>query len=162
MNLKIGTVEDFFENTEQGISVCWEYLKDKDLEGYRDEELSFNLDQFYRLYKTVIFKVFENHHSFKYIKTLSDHCFSLILKDVGPNLSDFLEDKMPGRIAAFKNLIKGYSICISMILQIEEKSYLTIILDRMNMDVSRLSSEHEVQSSVYMAMLTLFSMVMPA
>jgi len=151
IGVKWGDVEEFYKFAQMNMERTWNWLKDKDFTAYRDNEFEYNLKEFYEAFKSIINKSYEIHHSFRFVKTVTDRCYELFMKEIQVNLPEFLSEKLPEKTVVFRYIIRGYSMCLSIITQEEEKYYLMLMLERFNFEGPRKVSDDIISAVINFA-----------
>jgi hypothetical protein len=146
VDLEFGELNEFYSHAEKILESSWLYLKDRDFDAFRDQSFQFNLANFYSIYKEILVRSADHHHSFRYLKRLTDYCWELFCKDIKLQKVKFLDDDLPAKTEIFRHIMKGYACCSVFLLQENELLDINIMLDRYAFDFPKYTTEKAYKS----------------
>lgn len=146
VDLEFGELNEFYHHAEKVLESSWLYLKDRDFEAFRDQKFQFSLSNFYSTYKEILVRSADHHHSFRYLKRLTDYCWELFSKDTKTLRQKFLDDELPAKTEIFRYIVKGYTCCMVFLLQENELLDINIMMDRLAFDFPKYTTEKAYKS----------------
>lgn len=146
VDLEFGELNEFYANAEKVLEASWLYLKDRDFDAFRDQKFQFNLSNFYATYREILVRSADHHHSFRYLKRLTDYCWELFCKDIRLQKQKFLDDELPAKTEIFRHIVKGYTCCSVFLLHETELLDINIMMDRLAFDFPKYTTEKAYKS----------------
>lgn len=135
---------------------------------YRNEEFVYNLDVFYKTFRSLLYDCARRHYSFKYMKSITDYCcqcfecvycWELFAKDIGTSRKEFAEGKLPEKERVFKWIVRASTFCLCFLLSEEERLWVSTMLLRWNFEGVKKMTDETMKYTVRQSMLFIMEQV---
>lgn len=155
-NKKWGDLVDYFLLIEDILVTCTRFFKKANFKGERSKELKTFLKVYYEAYENLVVAAFSNHHSFTFVKKITDGCWEVFSLDIQDRKQEFLAGKFKDLTLVFQRIIQGYTLAITMLLQKSEVIFLQILLDKLDFRNRQASDESQIMAELEFSMRCIF------
>lgn len=149
VNKQWGELVEYFFLSEEVIKRTSQKLTDDILvKEWRSKETEVCLDLLYESFKGLMEKAFLHHHSFKFIKNLTDITLRVYTYDSAAKKEAEMSKGREKYTTIFQLIVQGFTICIFLLLDLKEKDIIQVVLDKFDFGYTTLT-EPEIVDKIH-------------